>query len=1852
MPIVAKPLSRGRIALLGSSAILALATAAPAYAEPQGGTIVAGEVTISGEGSGDVRVNQFSDRAILNWDDFSIDVGESVRFFQPGSDSIALNRVIGADPSSILGSLQANGQIFLINPNGVVFGASARVDVGGLVVSTADIDNDAFMTGTRFDFDRPGDPDAIIVTAGTITAHDAGIAAFVAPRVRNEGIIRARMGSVILGGAETFTLDFTGDNLFQFGLSGTERPNIGTENGGAGLTNFRGTIDLTALAARDVVNSSVRVRQPRASFTAIDSNGRVSLMSGPSARGPAVTLRGSGTVEMGDAAVIDVAGSTRGGRVDISGENLILDGTINLDGGEVGGVATISASQWLSYGSDLSASGMLHGGTVSLSGDSVSLAGTVSANAPMGTGGRITIAAVNRAMDTADFAADASGLHGGSISYTAGRIIMSSGAFRAAGSHGFGGQIDVTAPTVNLFGSQFFAYGGVGGGRVRIGGEYQGGRNLAQDELANAEKVTATDTTIIDVSAHGARGNGGEAITWSEENTTWLGQTYAMGGLTSGNGGLIEVSSSETLYWDGTVETARNGLRGGTLLLDPRDIIIANDSPASTISQYGLVIEALGAFFYADGLSVGIEEGDAFGAGVSLDGNRLAVGVPEEDASASGTNVGSVFLFTFDDASFSNPQFAGAIGRGYVGGRNIDMPDLPNNDRFGSAVALDGTQLAIGQADYDDPSSSTAAGSGAVWLYTFDDLDFNGGELVGSIRRRATGDRSFDMELNFTGDVELRGGDFFGASLDLENNRLVVGAPGDDDGGRARTGAVYVFDFEDDTFLNPSLYTIVERSSSVTIADQNPLELTQLDSNDRFGTSVALLGDRLFVGADGDDGAGNAFNAAGAIYEFDISGTPALSGVMGRGYDGIGDTDLTFLDPLDQFGSGVSADGTMLAVGALGDEGFDGSGSDWGAVFLFDIGTPGTASLTSTIGVGYTGPNDVALANIDNNDDFGASVSLDGGRLAVGAPGDDGKDNVLGNSLQLTFDGSGAVYLFDVSGSTPSQQLIIGGAYEPPGGFSFSQGGVQSNGFANALSLDGTRLAVGAPGDAGGDGAKDGSGAVYLITFDDLDFGGPQLAGIIGSEYTGGRNIDLDLDTDDFFGFKLSLDGNRLAVNAGGDDGADGADRAGPGAIYLFTFDDLLFNGGAHVGTFGNGYSGPKDFDLDGDGVPFHGGPLALSLDGNRLAVGTIGVAGGAYGVSLFTFSDDAFSDPTLTLRMGDNFSIPSSDFSDGTGGFGSSVSLDGNRLAVGAPSSRAVWLFSFSGDNFSDPVSTGRIGFGFRGEGSYSLDDLQHDSDFGRAVSLEGDTLAVGVRLAEFDSDIQRRGAVRLFRFDGPGLTDVRDLGAISGDADNRGLAIDLGDRDFFGSAVSLDGGRLAVGAPGADGAGDVLENTGAVYFFDLRTMVDTPGPVGPLPGLGFGDDPDQKVTINPASVAAVLNGGTSLVMQASNNIFVLAPIEVANPNGDGGDLTLQAGKGISIRQPIITDNGDVTLLANAPQSAGVIADQRSAGNAAIFIGTNAFIDAGTGNIFMEIQDGAGRNANASGSIYVNSLFADTIQILNTGSDSSGTVTIARGSVIEASGTGNAIVIRGSGLDNRGDSSALSLTGGGRYLIYSDGVAGFPGQSDRVDLSISRDTWRGSGDNALNGGLYETSSYILNESFESLTPGTVPMDGNYVIFAEQPILEVFTVTLVREEGQPNPPFRYSLLGILRGDTLEDVVTGMPTFTTEADINSPVGEYPIMRTVGDLASSVGYGFGIYEHLANFRPVVRVVPAGSNPPPPPPPPPPPDEPPPDEPDELLGAGMEAAIAADTAATDEAAAAPILPGDQELPWYQPG
>src|SRR5579871_6632667 len=113
-------------------------------ANPENPTVVAGAACFDGLNSSSLMI-QATDGSIIHWDSFSIDAGQITQFIQPDSQSVLLNRVTGSSLSSLMGTLQANGKIYLVNPNGIIVGENGIIDAGSFIASSFDLSNSAFL---------------------------------------------------------------------------------------------------------------------------------------------------------------------------------------------------------------------------------------------------------------------------------------------------------------------------------------------------------------------------------------------------------------------------------------------------------------------------------------------------------------------------------------------------------------------------------------------------------------------------------------------------------------------------------------------------------------------------------------------------------------------------------------------------------------------------------------------------------------------------------------------------------------------------------------------------------------------------------------------------------------------------------------------------------------------------------------------------------------------------------------------------------------------------------------------------------------------------------------------------------------------------------------------------------------------------------------------------------------------------------------------------------------------------------------------------------------------------------------------------------------------------------------------------------------------------------------------------------------------------------------------------------------------------------------------------------------------------------------------------------------------------
>ncbi|HTS94454.1 MAG TPA: filamentous hemagglutinin N-terminal domain-containing protein [Stellaceae bacterium] len=354
-----RPILRG--GLLSTTALVgaaALVWGGPiALAAPTGGTVVAGSATISTTGA-TTQITTNSQRTIINWQGLSIGPGETTKFVQPNASAATLNRVTGPDPSVLLGTLSSNGQVYLINPNGIVVGQGGRIDTAGFVASTLDVPNTAFMSGGSLKF--AGTSTASIQNLGSINA-TLGDAVLVGQRIDNQGTVRAPLGTVgLAAGTQVLVTQGSAPQRVQVLAAGSV---IGGGISNSGVVQA-GAIELEAAPAPGETASAISntgILQGQGVAGGPDGHVRIATQGGTLSVGGTVVSRqvdGSGgtiSIDAGSGGTALVSGT-----VDASG----LSGTLTLGGL----VAITGANAGVMDGGRIDASGDAGGGTVKLGG--------------------------------------------------------------------------------------------------------------------------------------------------------------------------------------------------------------------------------------------------------------------------------------------------------------------------------------------------------------------------------------------------------------------------------------------------------------------------------------------------------------------------------------------------------------------------------------------------------------------------------------------------------------------------------------------------------------------------------------------------------------------------------------------------------------------------------------------------------------------------------------------------------------------------------------------------------------------------------------------------------------------------------------------------------------------------------------------------------------------------------------------------------------------------------------------------------------------------------------------------------------------------------------------------------------------------------------------------------------------------------------------------------------------------------------------------------------------------------------------------------------------------------------------
>lgn len=737
--------------------------------------------------------------------------------------------------------------------------------------------------------------------------------------------------------------------------------------------------------------------------------------------------------------------------------------------------------------------------------------------------------------------------------------------------------------------------------------------------------------------------------------------------------------------------------------------------------------------------------GDQYGWSVAISASRVVVGAPQKDIGA--TNAGVVFVYDLSSGTPTTPAFV------------LNNPTPSLNDNFGWDVAISGTRLIVGAINDDTGATDTgnayvydlSSGTPTVPTVTLGNPAPNGNDSFGgsvgiSGTRVVVGAANDDTGAADAGSAYVynvssgtpstpiatlanpgpAANENFGASVSISGTRIVVGAARDDTSA-ADSGIAYVFDLGSGTPGTP-IHTL-----------NNPTPA----AGDLFGTSVAVAGTRVTVGAPRDDSAGSD---AGSAYVYDLSsGTP--------------ETPVSTLNnpspsSNDDYGSAVAVTGTRVVVGAPGD---DTLASDAGSAYGYDLssGTP-TVPIATFNNAGPSG-----------NDNFGYSVAISGIRMVVGTPNDvtsgikagrvyvfdlasttpavpsvtlphpnpaaddqfgiavaiSGTKVVVGAQLRdAGASNAGGAYVFDLASSTPATPIAVLDNPAPA---------INDN-FGSAVAIAGNRVVVGAFLDDAG--ASD-AGSAYVY---DLSSGTPTIP-IATLNNPAPASADL-------FGFAVGVSGTRVVIGAYNDD--TGGTDTGSAYVYDLTSGTPT----VPVTTLNN----PTPVATDRFGI-------SVAIAANRVVVGALNDDTGAIDTGsayVYDLNSGTPSVPVFTLT---NPAPASSD------NFGYSVAISGTRVVVGALSddtgaidAGSAYVYDLSSGSPTSPVAT------------LSNPSASPSDSFGISVAIDGASVVIGTPLD--DTQVSDKGTAYFYR-------------PSNNDTDGDGL-LDLWEEANFGSLVAQNAG------------------------------------------------------------------------------------------------------------------------------------------------------------------------------------------------------------------------------------------------------------------------------------------------------------------------------------------------------------------------------------------------------------------------------------------------------------------------------
>ncbi|MEQ8662230.1 MAG: filamentous hemagglutinin N-terminal domain-containing protein, partial [Gammaproteobacteria bacterium] len=763
----------------------------PAAAAPTGGEVRAGSAAIAHNASRSVTtVQQHSQRAAIDWQTFNLAPHEQVRFVQPNAQAAVLNRIFDQRPSEIFGQVHANGQVVLMNPNGVFFRPGARVNVGSLVAGAMQVGIDDFMRG-NYRLEARADSAGRVLNQGEINAA-AGDVALVGRSVANEGVIVATAGRVQLAAGEQVTVDFDGDGLLRFSVDEAVLENAAAlddqvSNTGS-IVADGGEVLITARAVdgvfRNAINNAGLIRAGRIE----KSGGSVRLVG----LGPGASVLNTGRIEAAAAGAEDA-----GGAVEVRAGALRNEGVINVDGasGDGGSIRLeASGANVHGRGAVLSARGGEDGvgGAVAVLGEHVALEHDARIDAAGGRGGgEVLIGGDLRGANAAVPNAD--------TTFVASRAVIAADAL----AEGDGGRVVVWADDTTRFHGTISARGGASagdGGVVEVSGKATLVMRGAVDTRAPAGATgtllldPATLTIIDDVAASGDHDAtvvdeaidagdadiGANTVSWGAIDALGAGANVVLeasglvtiADVTGNAGGAITANDLVTLDLDGTGSLTITSTAGDVVFADANDVI-RTEGGAVTINA-SLGGASLGGF-------------DTSGAGGTQAG-AVTINAGTGGSIGNITTGGATLTLNVGAGSMSQAAGTAITGTTALDKQGAGTLVLGTTNTYSGATSVAAGVLQAGAADGLSGASAITLAAGTT--LDVNDLTVSVASLTGST---GTLDLGAGGALTASGDIDLTGTTVLSAGggdnrLDATGGTLVLDAFGKTDAGNLTLG--------------------------------------------------------------------------------------------------------------------------------------------------------------------------------------------------------------------------------------------------------------------------------------------------------------------------------------------------------------------------------------------------------------------------------------------------------------------------------------------------------------------------------------------------------------------------------------------------------------------------------------------------------------------------------------------------------------------------------------------------------------------------------------------------------------------------------------------------------------------------------------------------------------------------------------------------------------------------------------------------------------------------------------------------------------------------------------------------------